>query len=87
MNLTISDEELQERKMMYEAKDMIAAEGENGVYGYISLEDMGVYESPESPDDAIRMQEERIAKYGAYKEINVYNTDGKTIVDKFLVWN
>ena len=87
MNLTISDEELKERMTMYETKDMIAAEGINGNYGYISLEDMGVYENPSSPEEALRLQEERIRKYGEYKEINVYDNDGKTVVDKFRVYN
>ena len=84
MPLTISEEELKERMMMFETKDMIAAEGLNGEVGYISLTDMGVYENPSSPDEALKIQQERIEKYGYYQDINVYDTDGN-IIDKFRI--
>lgn len=87
MELTIPDKEVQERVEMYENKRMIAAEGLNGKEGYISLEDMGVYENPSSPEEAIKLQEERIQKYGDYKDINLYEKDGKTVIDTFRVWN
>lgn len=85
MNLTISDNEMQERVRMYETKDMIAAEGLSGKTGYISLTDMGIYENPSSPEEALRLQQERLDKYGEYRYINIYDTDGKTVIDKFRV--
>jgi len=87
MDLTISQDKVQERIEMYENKGMIAAEGLNGNEGYILLEDMGVYENPSSPAEALRLQEERISKYGDYRDINVYDKDGETVIDTFRVWN
>lgn len=51
------------------------------------MEDMGVYENLKTPEDALLLQEERIEKYGDYKMINVYDKDGKTIIDNFKVFN
>lgn len=87
MNLEISDEEVQERIKMYEDKRMISAEGLNGKEGYIFLEDMGIDENPNSPEEAIKLQEERIQKYGEYRDIKLYDIDGKTVIDTFRVWN
>ncbi len=87
MNLTISDEELQERTMMYDTKKMIAAEGLNGEIGYISIDDMGLTENPNSPEEALALQEERLRKYGEYQDINLYDKDGKTVIGKFRVYN
>lgn len=87
MNLTISDRELQERIRMYESKQMIAAEGLNGKIGYISIVDMGLTENPSTPEEAIALQEERIRKYGEYHDINLYDNDGETVIDKFRIYN
>lgn len=87
MELTIPEEEVQERVKMYEDKRMIAAEGLNGKEGYISLEDMEIDEKPSSPEEAIKLQEKRIQKYGDYKDISLYDKDGKTVIDTFRVWN
>ena len=86
MNLTISEDEKQERVEMYEEKGMIAAEGLNGKEGYISLEEMGVYENPETPEEALKLQEENLNKYGDYKDIPVYDEDGVSVIDTFRVW-
>lgn len=86
MNLTISEDEKEERVEMYEEKGMIAAEGLNGKEGYISLEDMGVYENPETPEEALKLQEENLNKYGDYKDIPVYDEDGVSVIDTFRVW-
>lgn len=86
MNLTISEDEKQERVEMYEEKGMIAAEGLNGKEGYISLEEMGIYENPKTPEEALKLQEENLNKYGDYKDIPVYDEDGVSVIDTFRVW-
>ena len=70
----------------YRAKGTMKSYNEiNGTYVGTSLNPSG-YLSYKSMNLTIS-DEERIRKYGEYKEINVYDNDGKTVVDKFRVYN
>lgn len=62
--------------------DLIAVVGDNGHEGYIYREDfMG--EDPESPEEAVAIQES--LENGTYvpKVFNVYESDGVTVIDTF----
>ena len=47
---------------------------------------MGVYENPKTPEEALKLQEESLNKYGDYKDIPVYDEDGVSVIDTFRVW-
>lgn len=63
--------------------DLIAVVGNDGVSGYVKKEDWVVPERPSCPEEAIRMQEERENNPKPDKIINVYEIDGRTIIDTF----
>ncbi|MNC41611.1 hypothetical protein D3C75_903850 [compost metagenome] len=67
---------------MEEAPDLVSAAGVDGTSGYIKITDM-FEESPKTPEEAIKQQEQRIAAGDRY--IPLYDKDGKTVIGKFVV--
>ncbi len=64
--------------------DLIRVIGDNGVEGYVYAAEM-IGEAPSSPEEAIRIQEERIANNDTETIINVYDCEGKNIIDTFTM--
>lgn len=68
--------------------DLIAAVGENGEEGYVKTEDLHA-DMPNNPEEAIaymeKMLENEKLKISNSREINVYDLDGKTIIDTFII--
>jgi len=64
------------------APDLLQAVGIDGTTGYVYLTDL-FGETPKTPEEAVRFQEEREAK-GSYT-IPLYANDGKTIIGEFLM--
>lgn len=63
--------------------DLILAEGENGVVGYVKAADM----APTffSPEEAMAYQES-VKAAGGYTLIPLYKSDGKTVIGKFRLY-
>lgn len=59
--------------------DLIQAYTVDGKLGYVRAEDF-FGEPPKTPDDALKTQAVR-----STREINVYESDGKTVIGKFLL--
>lgn len=62
--------------------DLQLVVGDNGIEGYCYKEDLFDFSSPSSPEEALRLQEER---KNTKKIINVYKNDGKTVIDTFTM--
>lgn len=60
--------------------DLIKAEGVNGVIGYVRYTELNG-EEPKTPEEALALQ----AKGTAGRVVNLYESDGKTIIDKFFI--
>ena len=61
---------------------LIRAVGDHGIEGYIYKNDLiDVENEPASPEEAIRMQEEKEADPDFKRVINVYDSEGKKILD------
>lgn len=58
--------------------------GDNGKEGYCRTIDL-MGETPKSPEEAIRIQEERIKNGDTKRIINVYEKDGITVIDTFTI--
>ncbi|NYB73533.1 peptidase M56 BlaR1 [Sedimentibacter hydroxybenzoicus DSM 7310] len=59
--------------------DLIKAIGEDGTIGYVRNSDL-VGKQPKTPEEAIKMNTE-----ACEKEINLYASDGKTVIGKFKI--
>lgn len=59
--------------------DLIKARGINGKTGYIRLSEVNG-EDPKTPEEALAQE---VKDKG--REINVYESDGKTVIDKFVI--
>ena len=64
--------------------DLVAALGDNGIEGYVRKTELDG-ETPSTPEEAIRLQEERKAKGNPPRIINVYESDGVTVIDTFTI--
>ena len=84
LEITLSEEELNERDHLYKTKNMIPAVGENDIEGYISIDDL-YGEIPESPKDAIMRQLVRAKSSKQYRMIPLYHTDGETIIGEYRI--
>lgn len=60
--------------------DLIPAIGDNGKQGYVRNSEL-IGEAPSSPKEAIRIQEERKANGNPPMVVNVYESDGVTVID------
>ncbi|MCL2036205.1 MAG: hypothetical protein FWG83_02310 [Oscillospiraceae bacterium] len=63
---------------------LTAVVGDNGNRGYARTEDL-MGEMPSSPEEALRIQEERIKSGDTKRVVNVYEKDGITIIDTFTM--
>lgn len=59
--------------------DLIQAIGEDGTIGYVRNSDL-IGKQPKTPEEAIKMNTE-----ACEKEINLYTSDGKTVIGKFKI--
>lgn len=58
--------------------------GDNGIEGYCYKKDLyDLDNQPKSIEEAVKMQEERDAAGNPRRVLNVYESDGKTIIDTF----
>lgn len=64
--------------------DLVAVLGDNGIVGYARSTDLDG-EKPSSPEEAIRMQEEREKAGNPPIVVNVYKSDGVTVIDTFTI--
>lgn len=64
--------------------DLIYAQGENGILGYVRASDLEE-PLPESPEAALALQAERQASGYTGHYINLYNSDGVTIIGRYWV--
>lgn len=62
--------------------DLMAAVGDNGIKGYVRKTELDG-EKPANPEEAVRMQEEREKNGNPPMVINVYESDGVTVIDTF----
>lgn len=65
---------------MSDQPDLIPAIGDNGKQGYVRNSEL-IGEAPSSPEEAIRIQEERRANGNSPMVVNVYESDGVTVID------
>lgn len=65
---------------MSDQPDLIPAIGDNGKQGYVRNSEL-IGEAPSSPEEAIRIQEERRANGNPPMVVNVYESDGVTVID------
>ncbi|CCC86299.1 hypothetical protein PPM_p0149 (plasmid) [Paenibacillus polymyxa M1] len=63
--------------------DLIKAEGENGVIGYVKSSDMET--SVSSPEEALTDQ--KSIKNAGYKSIPLYDSDGTTVIGEFKMYS
>lgn len=63
--------------------DLQRAEGDSGIIGYVYTEDLLHKGAPKNPEEAVAMME--AIENGTYvpKVINVYESDGVTVIDTF----
>ena len=64
--------------------DLIFAAGENGIVGYVRAAELDADEV-KTPEEAIELQNYRIATNYKGKYIPLYKSDGKTVIGKFLI--
>ncbi len=64
--------------------DLIAARGNNGKSGYVRKTELET-DMPSCPEEAMRMQEERERNGNPPRIIDVYESDGITVIDTFTV--
>ncbi len=69
---------------MSDQPDLIPAIGDNGKQGYVRNSEL-IGEAPSSPEEAIRIQEERRANGNPPMVVNVYESDGVTVIDTFTI--
>jgi hypothetical protein len=64
--------------------DLVAVLGDNGIRGYAYQTDLDG-EQPSCPEEAVRMMEERERNGNPPRVINVYESDGRTVIDTFTI--
>lgn len=64
--------------------DLIAVYGDNGEKGYV-YETEWDGEQPSCPEEAAKMMEERAKNGNPPRVINVYDSDGRTVIDTFTI--
>lgn len=64
--------------------DLILAQGDDGILGYVKTEDL-IGTLPESPEAALALQAERETKGYKGHYINLYASDGTTVVGRFFI--
>lgn len=66
-----------------DSPDLQLAEGDNGTVGYVYTEDLLYKDMPANPEEAVALMEAK--RNGTYvpKAINVYESDGVTVIDTF----
>lgn len=64
--------------------DLIAVLGDNGIEGYAYQADLEG-EQPSCPEEAVRMMEEAKKNGFPTRTINVYDSDGRTVIDTFTI--
>ena len=64
--------------------DLILAVGTNGKEGYIKKTDLYANE-PKTPEEAIRIQEDKITNNNLIRYIPLYEIDGKTVIGEFKI--
>ena len=64
--------------------DLIFATGDHGKKGYIRKTELDG-EQPSTPEEAVKMMEEREAQGNPNRIINVYESDGVTVIDTFTI--
>lgn len=64
--------------------DLIAVYGDNGKVGYAYPADLDG-EQPSCPEEAAKMMEERAKNGNPPRVINVYDSDGRTVIDTFTI--
>ena len=62
--------------------DLVQAIGKSGKIGYVLFADL-IGTLPNSPEEALALQEKRSSVKYKQREIPVYESDGKTIIDYF----
>ncbi|MGL5378382.1 hypothetical protein [Clostridium sp.] len=84
MGIKISDEELKERQYLYETKQLIAAEGQNGVEGYVLESDLYNEEiQPNTPEEAVKYSLKK--KIQGDRFIPLYDNDGITVIGTYKI--
>lgn len=64
--------------------DLMLATGENDVLGYVRVTDLDE-PTPSSPEEAYKIQKQRIEEKYTGRYIPLYESDGKTVIGRFLV--
>lgn len=64
--------------------DLIAVLGDNGIEGYAYQADLDG-EKPSCPEEAAKMMEEAEKNGFPKRVINVYDSDGRTVIDTFTI--
>lgn len=64
--------------------DMVSVIGDNLTAGYCYKEDLD-REMPSCPEEAVKMMEEREKAGNPPRVINVYKSDGETVIDTFTI--
>lgn len=63
--------------------DLQCAIGDNGIKGYIYTEDLLHKGAPKNPEEAVALMESKANGTYVPKVINVYESDGVTVIDTF----
>lgn len=65
--------------------DLILADGDNGVQGYIKKTDIN-NDLPKNPTEALEWNK-KLENAPAYREVPLYDVDGVTVVSSFKIFN
>lgn len=63
--------------------DLQLAEGDNGIKGYVYTYDLLYKDMPTNPEEAVALMESKANGTYVPKVINVYESDGVTVIDTF----
>ena len=61
--------------------DLIRVEGDNGIRGYVYRNEL--LDSADTPEEAMKIQEQKANGTYVAKSYNVYKSDGRTVIDTF----
>lgn len=64
--------------------DLIAVVGNNGIEGYVRKTELEA-DTPSCPEEAVKMMEERKRNGNQPRVIDVYESDGVTVIDTFTI--
>ncbi len=73
-----------EQSIILNEPDLILAVGTNGKEGYIKKSDLYANE-PRTPEEAVSIQENRIANNNLIRYIPLYKNDGETVIGEFKI--